>query len=80
MAKQSLGRGFDILIPKEVDKSILEEDKHRVQKLLVTDIVPNPDQPRREFDEQALSELAKELICHRLSKPYQCISYNSNLI
>jgi ParB family transcriptional regulator, chromosome partitioning protein len=58
MAKQSLGRGFDILIPKDVDKTILEEDKHRVQKLLIQDIIPNPDQPRREFDEQSLSELA----------------------
>jgi hypothetical protein len=46
MAKQSLGRGFDILIPKDVDKTILEEDKHRVQKLLIEDIVPNPEQPR----------------------------------
>jgi ParB family chromosome partitioning protein len=69
MAKQSLGRGFDILIPKEVDKSILEEDKHRVQKLLVTDIVPNPDQPRREFDEQALSELAESIRRHGVLQP-----------
>jgi ParB family chromosome partitioning protein len=69
MAKQSLGRGFDILIPKDVDKTILEEDKHRVQKLLISDIVPNPDQPRREFDEQALSELAESIKRHGVLQP-----------
>jgi ParB family chromosome partitioning protein len=69
MAKQSLGRGFDILIPKDVDKTILEEDKHRVQKLLIQDIVPNPDQPRREFDEQSLSELADSIKRHGVLQP-----------
>jgi hypothetical protein len=59
MAKQALGKGFDILIPKDVDTTILEEDKHRVQKILIEDIVPNAEQPRREFDEQQLSELAR---------------------
>jgi ParB family chromosome partitioning protein len=69
MAKQSLGRGFDILIPKDVDKSILEEDKHRVQKILIEDIVPNPEQPRKEFDEQALHELAESIKRHGVLQP-----------
>jgi ParB family chromosome partitioning protein len=69
MAKQSLGRGFDILIPKDVDKTILEEDKHRVQKLLIDDIVANPDQPRREFDENALTELASSIKRHGVLQP-----------
>jgi ParB family chromosome partitioning protein len=69
MAKQSLGRGFDILIPKDVDKSILEEDKHRVQKILIEDIIPNPEQPRREFDEQSLSELATSIKRHGVLQP-----------
>jgi ParB family chromosome partitioning protein len=69
MAKQALGRGFDILIPKEVDKTILEEDKHRVQKVLIQDIIPNPEQPRREFDERALSELAESIKRHGILQP-----------
>jgi ParB family chromosome partitioning protein len=69
MVKQSLGRGFDILIPKDVDRSILEEDKHRVQKILIEDIVPNPEQPRKEFDEQALSELADSIKRHGVLQP-----------
>jgi ParB family chromosome partitioning protein len=69
MVKQSLGRGFDVLIPKDVDRSILEEDKHRVQKVLIQDIVANPDQPRREFNEDALSELAASIKRHGVLQP-----------
>jgi ParB family chromosome partitioning protein len=69
MAKQALGKGFDILIPKDVDTSILEEDKHRVQKIRIEDIVPNPEQPRREFDEQQLSELAESIKRHGVLQP-----------
>ena len=61
MVKQRLGRGFDILMPKDLDNSILEEDKNRVQKLLISDIIPNSEQPRKEFDAKALGELAESV-------------------
>ncbi len=67
--KQSLGRGFDILIPKDVDQTIMEEDKHRVQKVLIEDIVPNPEQPRREFDPASLGELAESIKRHGVLQP-----------
>jgi ParB family chromosome partitioning protein len=69
MAKQALGRGFDILMPTNLDKSILEEDSNRVQKLLIQDIVPNQNQPRREFDNLALSELTNSIKRHGVLQP-----------
>lgn len=69
MAKSHLGRGFDILIPKDLDTSILEEDKIRVQKLLISDIIPNPDQPRREFDEASIKGLADSIRVHGVLQP-----------
>lgn len=72
--KQALGRGFEALIPKELDSSILEEDKHRVQKVLITDIVPNPDQPRREIDKNALNELAASIKRHGVLQPIIVVS------
>jgi|SRR5579862_4393579 len=70
MAKQTgLGRGFDALIPKELDKSIMEDDKNRVQKLLISDITPNPDQPRREIDQAALAELTASVKLHGVLQP-----------
>ena len=67
--KQSLGRGLDSLIPQEVDVTILTEDKDRVQKLLITDIVPNPAQPRLKNDKTALSELTSSVKRHGILQP-----------
>jgi ParB family chromosome partitioning protein len=68
-SKQSLGRGLGALISDDLDRSILQEDSERVQKLLITDIVPNPDQPRREFDQSALKELAQSIEQHGVVQP-----------
>jgi|SRR5665213_1499608 len=68
-AKTSLGRGFDALMPKDLDKSLLEEDKLRIQNLLITDIYPNPDQPRRQFDEVGIRELATSIERHGVMQP-----------
>lgn len=70
MAKNSgLGRGLDSLIPKDLDASILEEDLSRVQKILISDIKPNPSQPRREINQNSLNELASSIKRHGLLQP-----------
>ncbi|MBX4188703.1 ParB/RepB/Spo0J family partition protein [Candidatus Saccharibacteria bacterium] len=66
---QSLGRGLGALISSDLDQSILQEDNERVQKLLIVDIQPNPDQPRRVFDENALDELAQSIKQHGVVQP-----------
>lgn len=67
--KPSLGRGLDALIPKDVDVAIFDEDKNRVQKVLISDIVPNPDQPRRQVDKKALDELTASVKRHGVLQP-----------
>lgn len=67
--RKSLGRGFDVLIPTDLDSSILQDDKNRVQKILITDIVSNPDQPRREFNETAHKELTDSITLHGVLQP-----------
>lgn len=70
MAKKlSLGRGFDVLIPKDLDITIMQEDKHRVQKVLIDDVIPNPDQPRRQIDDLLLAELTKSIKTHGVLQP-----------
>lgn len=66
---QPLGRGLSALISTDLDQSILQEDNERVQKLLISDIVPNPDQPRRVFDESALAELSDSIKQHGVVQP-----------
>ncbi|HET7529316.1 MAG TPA: ParB/RepB/Spo0J family partition protein [Candidatus Saccharimonadales bacterium] len=67
--KPSLGRGLNALISTDLDQTILQDENERVQKLLIQDIVPNPDQPRRVFDESALNELADSIRQHGVVQP-----------
>ncbi|HEX5448270.1 MAG TPA: ParB/RepB/Spo0J family partition protein [Candidatus Saccharimonadales bacterium] len=67
--KSPLGRGLGALISEDLDRSILQEDNERVQKILISDIVPNPDQPRREFDQTALKELSDSVKQHGILQP-----------
>ncbi len=66
--KSGLGRGLDALIPKEFDGSILENNE-KVQKIPITHIEPNPDQPRKHFDDEALNELATSVKNHGIVQP-----------
>ncbi len=70
-AKKSLGlgKGFDALIPQDFDKSLLLDDQERVQKLLVKDVIPNPDQPRQTFEKEALEQLAASIKNHGILQP-----------
>lgn len=64
-----LGKGFDALIPTDFDPSLLIDSKDRIQKLLTSRISPNPDQPRRYFEQAALNELAESLRQYGVLQP-----------
>ena len=67
--KTGLGKGFDALIPQDFDTTILVDQQDRIKKLLIADIVPNPDQPRKHFDAKALQELAASIKRHGILQP-----------
>jgi ParB family chromosome partitioning protein len=67
--KSGLGRGFDSLIPKSVDTTVLFDDQDRIQKISVDAIVPNPHQPRQHFDEEALNQLASSIKQYGIVQP-----------
>lgn len=67
--KGGLGRGFEALIPDNFDNSLLTDEQDRVQKLLISDIKPGKQQPRTEFDDQALKELAVSVKRHGILQP-----------
>lgn len=77
-ARQTLGRGFDALIPKTLDESILAEDQNRVQKILIQDIMPNPDQPRRGVDNSELAELTSSIKRHGVLMPIIVVHDKAN--
>lgn len=64
--KGGLGRGLDALF---ADNSIEEIASTSAVKLKIMDIEPNRDQPRKIFDEDALSELADSIAKHGVIQP-----------
>lgn len=67
--RSGLGKGFDVLMPKDFDSSLLEKEGQRVQNLFITAIFPNPDQPRRFFDDNALKQLADSIKQYGILQP-----------
>ncbi len=62
MNNKSLGKGFDILVPVGLDVSGVAAGSHeKVHKLAIDIVVPKKDQPRKNFDVQALNELAQSI-------------------
>lgn len=57
--KKSLGRGLDFLIDQNIEE--ISYDEAQICKLAISEIRPNPFQPRKYFDEGALSELAASI-------------------
>lgn len=64
--KNSLGRGLDALLSTE---TIRTEGSSSINEVELSLIVPNPDQPRREFDDEALDELATSISTIGLIQP-----------
>ena len=77
MKKNALGRGLDALMPE------IDIQGNNVIDIAVTDIDPNPSQPRRTFDEETLSALAdsirgvgvlQPILVRKSGKRYQIIA------
>lgn len=73
--KSGLGRGFASLIPTElIDESLdptaaQDEKLSDLRELKLTDVIVNPDQPRRLFDEEALEEMTRSVKEHGVVQP-----------
>ncbi|MFC2606454.1 MAG: ParB N-terminal domain-containing protein, partial [Candidatus Nanosynbacter sp.] len=73
--KKGLGRGFDSLIPTNLFDEAFDPTAgqdatmSQLRQIPITDITPDPDQPRRFFDEEALRELADSIRRHGVVQP-----------
>lgn len=61
--KRGLGRGLEALIP------VYQEDRVRLCNLPVAKIKPNPNQPRKNIDQEKLVELAASIKEHGVIQP-----------
>jgi len=75
----ALGRGLGEILSEveeayekdlsDIDSFELEEQGAKVKELSVNSITPNPFQPRKHFDDQALKELSGSILEHGLLQP-----------
>ena len=75
MVKRGLGKGFESLIPIDVldsdfDTTADEDERVSDLRLLpIGDIIPDPNQPRRDFDQAELTVLADSIKEHGVLQP-----------
>lgn len=73
--KRGLGKGLDSLIPNKVEEDITKESsekktpKEAETMVNITKVEPNREQPRKNFDEDALEELAESIKQFGLLQP-----------
>ncbi len=65
--KKGLGRGLDALFDSE--EEIKKSAGDTVYSISILDIDPNPDQPRKKFDKNALDELSASITEHGVLQP-----------
>ncbi len=64
MSKQRLGKGLNALIPE-----LPQMGEQGVQEVLITDISPNKNQPRQQFDAEKMEQLAQSILKHGIVQP-----------
>ena len=61
MSDKRLGKGIKALIRSEDDQKDFSSKTRSIEKIPLKDIFPNPSQPRRNFNEDALLELSQSI-------------------
>ena len=78
--KRGLGSGIDVLIPKakgtkkeeekkKIVKEVVKEVVKELETIPINKIEPNQSQPRKNFNEDSLQELADSIKQHGLIEP-----------
>lgn len=76
VSKASLDSSLDFLIPSKIEEEISKDPQNAIKEfsqkfamIPIKEIEANPDQPRKEFAEEALTELSDSIKIHGLIQP-----------
>ena len=69
MHRKALGRGLEALIPAGAVATTVEHAAGAPRELALEDISPNPFQPRKRFDDEAIQELAASIRASGILQP-----------
>lgn len=68
--KNSLGRGIgNFLNSSDKIREVIEEEKSKLLEIEISEIIPNEDQPRKNFDEDELKDLANSIKKYGIIQP-----------
>lgn len=67
--RMGLGKGLSALIEDDLEQKILEQNSNGVILLKATEVEPNRDQPRKNFNEDALNDLAESIKIYGIIQP-----------
>lgn len=67
--KTGLGKGLDALFSDNIKVEDGKLDGEVVQQIKITEIEPNPDQPRKKFDDEKIEELANSIKQYGIIQP-----------
>jgi ParB family chromosome partitioning protein len=68
--RKALGQGLDALLGSEIELSSQESSVPQgIRMIPVSQLMPNPDQPRERFDPEALAELADSILQQGVIQP-----------
>ncbi len=73
-SRSPLGRGLESLIPKNESVSKV------ITELNISDIQPNPEQPRKHFDQDSLNDLVESIRSKGVIQPLIVSKYNEKFI
>tara|TARA_B100000131_G_scaffold154716_1_gene150129 strand:- start:1286 stop:2143 length:858 start_codon:yes stop_codon:yes gene_type:complete len=61
VSSKSLGRGIEAIIGSKIEGQLKKRNDPGVSYVKVSEVKPNPNQPRRNFDSKALNELSNSI-------------------
>lgn len=80
-SNKGLGRGFGSLIPEDIIQDEFDPTAETDRKLssskhvLIQDVIPNPEQPRKQFTPESLNDLAESIKEHGVVQPIVVIRH-----
>ena len=68
--RRALGQGLDALLGSDIDISAVQTSVPQgIRMIAISQLVPNPDQPREKFDVETLAELADSILQQGVIQP-----------
>ncbi len=75
--KIGLGRGFESLLPLNFDESVLINAADKIEKIPLEHLIANSNQPRRDFDDKSIHEMAESIKQYGVLQPLLVMPHNS---